>query len=588
MSACRLDRGDLKLLVCKNEWHCRLARKSLRQEPLARRGALLQGSRRVRRDPQRLADGAVFADSAARGGRCAPLCREPAPTPGREAFLGLRCRSTGPFLVVAQQALNQGRSRVSSYAKTPASTARLRPVLTSFLQHDGLPFSEVLSAEDVHEAFDAAGASFADDQEEAVYTPEVTLWAFLSQVLFKGEQRSCLAAVSRVLVLLVALGRPPCAKNSGAYCRARAKIPTPVIRRLATQTAERAEQQLPKRWRWRGRHVKLVDGFTVSMPDTPANQQEYPQPNTQKPGLGFPLARCVVLLSLASGMVADLEIGPYAGKETGETALLRAMLARLQDGDIVLADRHYCSYFMIALLCALGVDFVVRLHQCRTADFRQGRRLGRGDHTVAWQRPEQPEWMDDATYASMPATITVREIEVRVQQPGFRTEAFVVVTTLLDAEEYTAEEVSELYRQRWLAELDIRVIKSTLGFDVLRCQTPEMVRKELWTALLAYNLIRQTMLQAAKGARCSPRELSFTHALQTIGASWGVVVVLSAEAQIVLIDASLAGLADQRIGDRPDRVEPRQIKRRPKSHKWLTKPRSEARAELLHGAERDY
>jgi len=195
--------------------------------------------------------------------------------------------------------------------------------------------------------------------------------------------------------------------------------------------------------------------------------------------------------------------------------------------------------------------------------------------------------MDDGTYASMPETITVREIEVRVDQPGFRTEAFVVVTTLLDAPTYTAADVSDLYRQRWLAELDIRVIKSTLGFDVLRCRTPEMVRKELWAALVAYNLIRQTMLQAAHGTGSSPRALSFAHALQTIGASWGVVVVLPARARVVLIDASLAGLVEQRIGDRPDRVEPRKIKRRPKPHKLLTQPRAAARADLLRGAERD-
>lgn len=206
---------------------------------------------------------------------------------------------------------------------------------------------------------------------------------------------------------------------------------------------------------------------------------------------------------------------------------------------------------------------------------------------MAWQRPAQPDWMEDATYAAMPETITVREIEVQVHQPGFRTESLVVVTTLREAETYTIEDVSDLYRKRWLAELDIRVIKSTLGFDVLRCRTPEMVRKELWAALLAYNLIRQAMLQAAAGAACSPRELSFSHALQTIAASWGVVVVVSARAQVALIDASLAGLAAQRIGDRPDRVEPRKVKRRPKPHKWLTQPRAEARAELLRGAERD-
>ena len=475
-----------------------------------------------------------------------------------------------------------------SYPSAPTSACRFRPVLTSFLQHDGLPFADILSTEDIDAAFAAEGAAFAQDQEDAVYTPDVTLWAFLSQVLFKAEQRSCLAAVSRVLVLLVALGRPPCAKNTGAYCRARAKIPTRVIRRLATETADRAERRVPRAWLWRGRHVQLVDGFTVSMPDTAANQRAYPQPNTQKPGVGFPLARCVVLLSLATGMVADLEIGPYAGKETGETALLRALLHRLQEGAIVLADRHYCSYFTIALLRALGIDCVVRLHQCRTAQFRRGQRLGRKDHLVSWPRPAQPEWMDDATYATMPESLTVRELEVRVDQPGFRTEAFVVVTTLLDAEAYPAADVADLYRQRWLAELDIRAIKTSLGFDVLRCRTPKMARTELWTALLAYNLIRQTMLEAAAGAGCSPRELSFTHALQTVGASFGVVVVLPAEAQVAVIAAALAGLTEQRIGERPDRVEPRAIKRRPKPHKLLTKPRAEARADLLRGAERDY
>lgn len=477
---------------------------------------------------------------------------------------------------------------MSSYTKKPSSGYHFQPVLQSFLRQEGLPFADILSAEDIHEAFTDVEATFADGQENAVYTPAVTLWAFLSQVLFKGELRSCLAAVSRVVVLVVSLGRPPCAKNSGAYCRARMKIPTPVIRRLTTQMADRAEGKVPGQWLWCGRHVKLVDGFTVSMPDTEDNQQEYPQANTQKPGVGFPIARCVVLLSLATGMVADLEIGPYKGKETGETALLRAILQRLQQGDILLADRHYCSYFLIAMLYHLGVDFVFRLHQNRTAEFSRGRRLGKQDHIIRWQRPKRPEWMDAATYAQMPESLTVREILVQVDQPGFRTESFVVVTSLLDAETYSAKEVGDLYRKRWLAELDIRVIKSSLGFDILRCQTPDMVRKELWTALLAYNLIRQTMLESALAAECSPRELSFTHALQTIAASWCVVIALSTEGQIRLIKVQLAGLAEQRIGRRPDRVEPRKIKRRPKPHKLLTKPREEAREELLHGAERDY
>ena len=470
---------------------------------------------------------------------------------------------------------------MSVYHAASALTYRFRLVLSSFLQREDLPFSEILSEACIEQVFDEAGAAFAQDEADPVYTPAVTLWAFLSQVLFKAEHRSCLAAVSRVAVFLVALGQKACSKNTGAYCRARAKIPTAVIRQLTTEAAATAEKNVPAEFRWRRRSVKLVDGFTASMADTIKNQAEYPQPPAQKPGLGFPLARCVVLLSLATGMAMDLEIGPYSGKETGETALLRRLLARFESGDILLADCYYCSYFMIALLQILQVDFVVRLHQCRASDFRRGKRLGKGDHLVAWVRPPQPDWMDDETYARMPPSISVREVQVRVDQPGFRIDSFVVVTTLTDAETYTAEDIGELFRKRWLAELDIRAIKSTLGIDILRCQTPEMVRKEIWSALLAYNLIRQTMLQAAVQAGRSPRELSFTHALQTIAASWTTIMVVSPVRQEALIAAALHGLRQPLVGHRPDRVEPRAIKRRPKPHALLTKPRAEAREELL-------
>lgn len=457
-------------------------------------------------------------------------------------------------------------------------------VLRSFLQHRGLPFAQALPEDTIQQAFDDEGVSFGQGEGD-VYTPALTLWAFLSQVLFKDEQRSCLAAVARVIVLLVSLEKRPCADDSGAYCRARAKLPAPIIRRLAVQVADGCEQQVPAEWLWKGRHVHLVDGSTISMPDTPANQAEYPQSTTQEPGLGFPIARLVVLLSLATAMVKDLALGPYAGKETGETALLRELLERFQRGDIMLADRYFCSYFMIALLLERGVDFVARLHQARTADFRRGRRLGRGDHLVEWQRPAKPEWMDQETYERMPASMRVREVEVQVQQPGFRVDSFVVVTTLTDADRYSRADLAELYHQRWLAELDIRTIKCTLGLDVLRCKSPDMVRRELWTGLLAYNLIRQTMLQAAVPAGRSPRQLSFTAALQKIAASWNTILVCQDAAALLLVEIHLGDLATHQVGDRPDRVEPRAIKRRPKPQRLLMQPRRQARAALLAGAD---
>jgi hypothetical protein len=455
-------------------------------------------------------------------------------------------------------------------------------LLSSFLQHGGLPFADVLDADRIQQTFEDEQAVFGEG-DDAVYTPAITLWAFLSQVLHKGEQRSCVAAVARVITLLVALGKQPCAEDTGAYCRARAKISEPVLRRLTVELAAECEAQLPDEWLWRGRHIHLVDGTTVSMPDTPANQAAYPQVAAQKEGLGFPIARMVVLLSLATAMVGGMAMGPYAGKETGETALFRELLQTLNAGDILLADRYYCSYFMLALLQEAGIDFAVRLHQLRTADFRRGRRLGKGDHIVAWPRPVKPTWMDDETYRRMPKSIAVREVQVRVNQAGFRVESLVVVTSLTDAKTYTKEDIAELYHKRWLAELDIRAIKITLGMDILRCQSPAMVRKEIWTCLLAYNLVRRTLLQAAAASNRSPRQISFTAAMQKIAAGWTVSLLLDEAGRIALITNHLRGLLKHRVGHRPDRVEPRAIKRRPKPHKLLTVPRNQARAQLLAG-----
>jgi hypothetical protein len=437
---------------------------------------------------------------------------------------------------------------MSFYHGCKTLTRRFRLVLASFLQSDGLPFGNVLSEEEIERAFQEEGFALWADGEEAdsVYTPPITLWTFLSQMLHKDEQRSCIAAVARVVVLLAAIGRKPCSGNTGAYCRARAKLPEPVIRRLTRRMAQGCEEAVPSPWLWHGRHVKLVDGTTISMPDTELNQAEYPQHATQEEGVGFPIARMVLLFSLATGMLGDMAMGPYQGKETGEPALFRELFGRLDGDDIVLGDRCYCSYFTIALLKELDVDFVVRLHQARTADFRRGQRLGPKDHRVEWIRPARPTWMDQETYDRMPASIELREVLVHVNQPGFRTESLVVVTTL--------------------------------------CKTPEMVRREVWTHLLAYNLIRRSILQSAEASGLSPRALSFTAAMQAIAASWIVAVLADPEMFGVLVDAYLANLAGHRVGNRPDRVEPRALKRRPKSRRLLTKPRAEARLELLAGA----
>ena len=471
---------------------------------------------------------------------------------------------------------------MSFYRQARTLPERFRLVLASFLQRPGLPFADALPEEAIQAAFDDEDASFADDGD-AVYTPAVTLWAFLSQVLFKAEQRSCIAAVSRVVSLLMVLERGRCSNNTGAYCRARGKLSEPAIHRLTIDVTEACERQVDGEWLWRGRHVYLVDGTTVSMPDTPQNQEAYPQQPQQEEGLGFPIARVVVLMSLATGMLKGMAMGPYAGKKTGEMALLRQLLDGLGPDDILLADRYYCSYFMIALLMERGIDFVTRIHQLRPVDFRRGRRLGKDDQLIRWNRPQRPEWMDEQTYDRMPKSIEIRQVRVYVGQSGFRAESLVVVTTLTDAAEYSNGDIAALYHHRWLAELDIRAIKITMGMDILRCKTPEMVRKEMWTCLLAHNLIRQIILQSARESERSPRQLSFTAAMQSIAASWMLNALSDDSLAASLIEVKLENLRGHVVGKRPGRVEPRAVKRRPKPHALLTVPRDQARAELLAG-----
>ena len=466
------------------------------------------------------------------------------------------------------------------YQTRQEATNRNSLWLHPFLQAPGLPFAGVLSEQEVEEAFAVEGVEFGQ-LDGSVYTPALTLWGFLSQVLHTDELRSCSAAVSRIIVLLVAMGRDPCSSDTGAYCRARAKLPEVVLRRLAVQVGQRLESQVPADWLWHGRHVKLADGTTLTMPDTPANQAAYPQNTAQQPGLGFPIVRMVVLLSLATGLLCDMALGPYAGKETGENALLRSLWDAMKPGDILLADRLYCSYCLLALALQRNVDCVVRLHQRRRADFRRGQCVARGDRLVEWRRPQRPEWMDQETYATIPPTLRLRQILVEVQEPGFRVEKLVVVTTLLDAERYPTQAVAELYHYRWNAELDLRALKQSLAMDHLRCKSPAMVHKEIWTAWLAYNLIRKSIAQAALVHGKLPRQISFAGARQAIVASWDRLTDAPACEIQTLAAVQFEAIASHRVGNRPGRVEPRAIKRRPKPHKLLTKPRREAREELL-------
>jgi hypothetical protein len=477
-----------------------------------------------------------------------------------------------------------------------AAAFDLRLPLAPFVQHPDLPLGELLSVADVQQVLDQHHVAFGATTN-AVFTPAILLWTWLWQCLSRA--RSCGAAVFRTSVLLAALKLPPWSEDTGVYTRARAKLPPALLRQLACTVGQRVEDAAAPEWLWHGRHVYLLDGSTATLADTPENQRAYPQAGAQQPGLGFPLLRFVVLLGLATATVQDLAFGPHKGKETGETALARQVLTRLRPGDVVVADRYFCSYWLVALLLALGVDVVFRLHQRRKYDFARGKRLGREDHVVVWDRPQRPEWMTAAEYAAVPAQVVVRELRIRISDPGSRTKSVVLATTLVDAAAYAQDEIGALYHKRWQAELDLRSLKQTLGLDQLRSTAPELVERELWMQVLAYNLVRKVMAQAALWAAAhrrprrrrrpgtegvapawTPRRLSFACTVQQVMAWWHENTTGAADSQAARYEALLLGVSRKRVGQRPGRLEPRAVKRRPKEYDRLKEPRAQARARL--------
>jgi putative transposase len=448
--------------------------------------------------------------------------------------------------------------------------------LAAFVQTDELPLHDVFTPDDVVTAFEDAGSS-CSGSATAIFTPLMTLWAFLGQ--FLGRDPSCRAAVARIFVLCGALSRPMPATDTAAYCRARSRLPTAVLQRLATQLGQKLESHAPNNWLWLNRHVKLVDGSTSQVPDSADNQQAFP-PRRKRKGLSYPLIRWVCLMSLATAAVLDFNYGPYQGKQTGELALFRPLQNQLQAGDVLLADRFYCTWFTFATCQQQDVDVVARLHASRTQDFRVGIRYGRGERLMFWDRPSRPEWMDKATYESLPLYLTVREILVHVRQPGRRTRRLIVATTLMDQSLYPREAVEELYSARWQVELDIRALKINLRLGKLRCQSPEMLAKEIWAGLLAYNIVRKVGCQAACLEGVRPRQISFTACRQGLRAGLQERVQSSGEECVRVGRALLERLGQERVGNRPGRVEPRAKKGGSKGFPYLKEPRAQARTRL--------
>lgn len=444
----------------------------------------------------------------------------------------------------------------------------LDTVRTRFACNQGLPFADVLTEASILDALGEHGVTYRD----RVFSPVTTMWGFLSQVL--SEDHSCRDAVSRVIAHRAAGGLAVCSPNTASYCNARGRLPTGVLRTLARRTAEELQDGLPEGWKWNGRNVYIADGTHVSMPDTPRNQASYPQPEAQRPGIGFPLARLVVLLSLATGACHDLAMAPYAGKGTGETTLLRQMYDTLKPGDVILADALFDDYFIACELRRRGVELVARAQYQRVGT-RTLRSAPDGD-VIVWQRPNKPHGMKGEQYRTYPTSLVMRQVSVDARDRESRVEQFRVITTILDAS-IDGRQIGDLYERRWEGEVDVRSIKSTMKMDVLRCKTPEMVCKEIWAHLLAYNLLRTVMAVAAAGSGTEPRKVSFKGAKQAVTAFAPKIEAARPEERARLIDAMLATIAYHRVGDRPGRWEPRARKRRPKPGYRLMQPRTEAR-----------
>lgn len=457
-----------------------------------------------------------------------------------------------------------------------------RNTLQAFLVDDNLAFAELLSKEHIERVFLRHGSLHG-----GIFHTAIVLWAFLSQVLRDGKEASCQSAVARIGAFLARFGNRVPHSNTGDYCKARATLSAGAIHELSCDVAKLQQREASRDWKWKGKNTYLVDGFTFQMPDTPKNQKAYPQHSAQKPGLGFPIARVVAVISLSTAMVVDATISQFKGKSTGEISLFRRLFGKFQEGDVVVADRHYCSYWMICELVAKGVHVCFRKHQSRHTDFRKGKRLAKRDHIVQWQKGVRPAWMTKEEYAKHPKSITLREIGYTITKPGRKQQPFVIVTTLLDdqgEDGVSHMDLATLYGFRWNVELDIRSIKSNMNLGFLRCKSPEMIYREFWVTLLAYNLIRATIAESAQANQKQPRQISFTSTCVFVLSNWQeYTLATKTPERTELYRKMLQAISQCEVQNREGRFEPRVVKRRKDQYTLMMEPRNSLRQRLSRG-----
>lgn len=442
-----------------------------------------------------------------------------------------------------------------------------------FCQSLGLPWQDILPASRLNQLLEEEGIAY----RTRLYTPVVTLWAMIHQALSPDKSlRNTLKCMS---TWLIAAGEVAPSADTGAYSKARGRLSETLLQRLVPETAEALEQQVPAVHYWCARPVKVFDGTTVLMADSAANQSAYPQHGNQAAGCGFPLARVVVFFCLITGAVVSACVAP---KTMSEIVMSRLLYEDLSPEDVVVADQAYGSYVDLALIQQQQADGVLRKHHARATDFRTGQKHATLDHQVVWHKPRTaPAHMSADEFAAIPNTLNVREVCLRRSRKGFRHQFVIVVTTLLDAKRYTAEKLTQLYGWRWqAAEVNLRHLKTTLKMEMLTAKTPEMVRKEIWTHLLAYNLLRSVMEKAAPLLNYHRSRLSLQGTRQLF---IQMLPLLANTTQLVrqrLYAHLLDDIAADALPVRPNRHEPRVVKRRPKPFPRMKQPRAVLKAKI--------
>lgn len=437
----------------------------------------------------------------------------------------------------------------------------LKDFYKKFCQSKKFPFSNILDSDKLQPIFEEF---LPKNSRNRTFTTSATLCAFVCQVI--NSDSSCNQTVADFAAHNAAKGKRIISSSTSSYCDARKRLPEKLVHSLASQIGHDLHNQADREWKWLGRNVKIVDGTTTSMSDTPENQKVYPQSKSQKEGLGFPVARIVAISSLSMGSFLDYAIGPNSGKKTGEHALLRELLHNFEPGDVCLGDQYYCSYFLFNDLLNRMVDAAFPLHASRTFEPNSGLKIGEGDHITEWKKPKRPDWMSKEEYSKVRETIIVRETNIGNN--------VVIVSTFLNSKKVTKEDIKELYDSRWNIETDLFSLKEVFHMGVLRCNTPEMIRKEISIHLLAYNLVRTVMAQAAKLNNKKPRSISFKGAKQNILA-FNIHFQYAKPNKIFKLQLNmLDAIAHGTVGNRPGRHEPREVKRRNKTLPNMMIPRS--------------